>query len=111
MPSAARDELPLQEVVPGYSSRFTDWGGITVAFEKAHKGQDASTGRLKLCSGSGNKVRPHGFEGLATSIRVRDLRPAKLSAPDRQFPEAPLQGYAPPTKEGRDLQLTRLLVN
>ena len=42
MPSAANDELPLQEIVPGYSSRFADWGGITVAFEKAHKGQDAS---------------------------------------------------------------------
>ena len=42
MPSAARDELPEQEVVPGYSSRFADWGGITVAFEKAHAGQDVS---------------------------------------------------------------------
>ena len=43
MPSAARDELPEQEVVPGYSSRFADWGGITVAFEKAHAGQDVSS--------------------------------------------------------------------
>jgi hypothetical protein len=43
MPSASRDDLPLQEVVPGYSCRFADWGGITVAFEKAHKGQDASS--------------------------------------------------------------------
>jgi hypothetical protein len=42
MPSAAREELPLQEIVPGYSSRLADWGGITVGFEKAHKGQDAS---------------------------------------------------------------------
>ena len=42
MPSAARDELPEQEIAPGYSSRFADWGGITVAFEKAHAGQDAS---------------------------------------------------------------------
>ncbi len=42
MPSAAHDELPEQEIVPGYSSRFADWGGITVAFEKAHAGQDAS---------------------------------------------------------------------
>jgi hypothetical protein len=42
MPSSARDELPLQEIVPGYSSRMADWGGVTVAFEKAHKGQDAS---------------------------------------------------------------------
>ena len=43
MPSAAHDDLPLTEVVPGYSSRFADWGGITVAFEKAHAGQDASS--------------------------------------------------------------------
>jgi hypothetical protein len=42
MPSAAREDLPLQEVVPGYSSRLADWGGITVGFEQAHKGQDAS---------------------------------------------------------------------
>ncbi len=43
MPSASHDELPLTEIVPGYSSRFADWGGITVAFEKAHAGQDASS--------------------------------------------------------------------
>ena len=42
MPSASHDELPEQEIVPGYSSRFADWGGITVAFEHATKGQDAS---------------------------------------------------------------------
>ena len=42
MPSAGREELPLQEVVPGYTSRMADWGGFTVAFEKAHAGQDAS---------------------------------------------------------------------
>ena len=43
MPSASRDELPEKEIVPGYSSRLADWGGITVAFEKAHAGQDASS--------------------------------------------------------------------
>ena len=43
MPSGSRDTLPLTEIVPGYSSRMADWGGITVAFEKAHKGQDASS--------------------------------------------------------------------
>jgi len=42
MPSAAHDELPEREIVPGYSSRLADWGGITVAFEKAHAGQDVS---------------------------------------------------------------------
>jgi hypothetical protein len=42
MPSASHDQIELREIAPGYSSRFTDWGGITVAFEKAHAGQDAS---------------------------------------------------------------------
>jgi hypothetical protein len=42
MPSAAREDLPLREIVPGYSTRLADWGGITVGFERAHKGQDAS---------------------------------------------------------------------
>lgn len=43
MPSGSREELPLTEVVPGYSSRMADWGGITVAFEHADAGQDASS--------------------------------------------------------------------
>ena len=43
MPSAARDELPEREIVPGYASRLADWGGITVAFEHAVAGQDASS--------------------------------------------------------------------
>jgi hypothetical protein len=42
MPSASRDEIELREIAPGYSSRFVDWGGITVAFEEAQAGQDAS---------------------------------------------------------------------
>ena len=43
MPSASHDELPLQEVVPGYSTRMADWGGMTVGFEHATAGQDASS--------------------------------------------------------------------
>ena len=43
MPSGSRDELPVVEIVPGYSSRMADWGGMTVAFERAHAGQDASS--------------------------------------------------------------------
>lgn len=42
MPSASHDQIELREIAPGYSSRFADWGGITVAFEKAHAGQDTS---------------------------------------------------------------------
>jgi hypothetical protein len=33
----------LKEIVPGYSSRQADWGELTVAFEKAHAGQDTSS--------------------------------------------------------------------
>jgi len=43
MPSASHDELPLTEVVPGYSTRMADWGGMTVGFEHAEAGQDASS--------------------------------------------------------------------
>jgi len=43
VPSGSRDELPVVEIVPGYSSRMADWGGMTVAFERAHAGQDASS--------------------------------------------------------------------
>jgi hypothetical protein len=42
MPSASHDQIELREIAPGYSSRFADWGGITVAFEEAQAGQDAS---------------------------------------------------------------------
>ena len=42
MPSAGPDEIEPREIATGYSSRYADWGGITVAFEKAHAGQDAS---------------------------------------------------------------------
>lgn len=42
MPSASREQLPEQEVVPGYTSRLADWGGITVAFECAPAGQDVA---------------------------------------------------------------------
>jgi hypothetical protein len=42
VPSASHDDLPPQEIAPNYSSRFADWGGITVAFEHANAGDDAS---------------------------------------------------------------------
>ena len=42
VPSAGHGDLPEQEIAPGYASRFADWGGITVAFEHATAGQDAS---------------------------------------------------------------------
>ena len=43
MASAAHDELPLKEVVPGYSARMAEWGDMTVGFEHATAGQDASS--------------------------------------------------------------------
>ena len=43
MPCASRDELPLKEIAPGYSSRFADWGGMTVGLEAAPAGMDASS--------------------------------------------------------------------
>jgi hypothetical protein len=42
MPCASRDELPLQEIAPDYSSRFADWGGMTVGIEAAPAGMDSS---------------------------------------------------------------------
>jgi hypothetical protein len=33
MPAASRDELPLREITPGYSSRFAGWGGMTQAYD------------------------------------------------------------------------------
>src|SRR3954449_6865985 len=42
MPSAGPEDIEPREIAPGYSSRYADWGGITVAFERAHAGQDAS---------------------------------------------------------------------
>src|SRR5207253_10249483 len=42
VPSAGPEDIEPREVAPGYSSRYADWGGITVAFEKAHAGEDAS---------------------------------------------------------------------
>ena len=42
VPSASHDQLPLREIVPSYSTRFADWGGMTVAFEHAEAGQDTS---------------------------------------------------------------------
>ncbi|RDI75895.1 hypothetical protein Gocc_0314 [Gaiella occulta] len=43
MAHAGRDDLPVREIAPGYSSRFADWDGMTVGFEFAPAGMDAST--------------------------------------------------------------------
>ena len=51
MPSASREQLPLEEIVPGYESKMVDWGGMTVAFEHAQAGQDVSTMLASLPDG------------------------------------------------------------
>lgn len=43
MAHAGRDDLPVREIAPGYSSRSADWDGMTVGFELAPAGMDAST--------------------------------------------------------------------
>ena len=66
MSSAGREDLPEQEIAPGYASRFADWGGITVAFEHATAGQDASA-----------MVIERQYQGVKENHdRVRDLRNA-----------------------------------
>jgi len=60
MPSASSDELPLQEVAPGYSSRLADWGGMTVGLEAAPAGTDASS-MLKGLPGDRCQARHWGY--------------------------------------------------
>lgn len=43
MPCASRDELPLQEIAPGYSGRFAEWGEMTVGIESAPAAMDATS--------------------------------------------------------------------
>jgi hypothetical protein len=48
MPCASRDELPLQQITPTYSTRMAEWGAMTVGIEAAPAGLDgaASLGDL-----------------------------------------------------------------
>lgn len=48
MPCASRDELPLQQITPTYSTRMAEWGSMTVGIEAAPAGLDgaASLGDL-----------------------------------------------------------------
>lgn len=60
MPCASSDELPLQEIAPGYASRFTDWGDMTVGFEAAPAGLDSSP-MLKGLPGDRCQARHWGY--------------------------------------------------
>ena len=69
MPCASRDELPLQEVAPGYSSRFVDWGGMTVGLEAAPAGMDASSMLASLPDG---RCQAHHWGYLISGLIVVD---------------------------------------
>jgi len=51
MPAASRDELPLQEISPGYSTRMAEWGEMTVGLEAMPAGADATTSIAGLPDG------------------------------------------------------------
>ncbi len=42
MPCASRDELPLQQITPTYSTRMAEWGSMTVGIEAAPAGLDGA---------------------------------------------------------------------
>jgi hypothetical protein len=42
MPCASRDELPLQQITPTYSTRMAEWGAMTVGIEAAPAGLDGA---------------------------------------------------------------------
>lgn len=51
MPSATPDDLPMQELAPGYRTRCASWGDVTVVFEQIPAGQDVSSMLDKLPDG------------------------------------------------------------
>ena len=60
MPCASRDELPLQQITPTYSTRMADWGGMTVGIEAAPAGMDATTS-LEGLPGNRCQARHWGY--------------------------------------------------
>lgn len=42
MPCASRDELPLVQITPTYSTRMAEWGSMTVGIEAAPAGLDGA---------------------------------------------------------------------
>ena len=68
MPAASSDELPEREIAPGYSSRYEDWGGMTVAFESATAGTDPGPMVKGL---PGDRCQAHS-EGFVNPILTRE---------------------------------------
>lgn len=69
MPCASRDELPLQQITPSYSTRMADWGGMTVGIEAAPAGMDATTSLAGLPDG---RCQAHHWGYLLTGRIVVD---------------------------------------
>ncbi|MBA2475947.1 MAG: cupin domain-containing protein [Actinobacteria bacterium] len=69
MPCASRDELPLQQITPSYSTRMADWGGMTVGIEAAPAGMDASSSLEGLPDG---RCQAHHWGYLLSGRIVAD---------------------------------------
>lgn len=69
MPCASRDELPLLQITPTYSTRMTDWGGMTVGIEAAPAGMDATSSLEGLPDG---RCQAHHWGYLLTGRIVVD---------------------------------------
>ena len=69
MPCASRDELPLQQITPTYSTRMADWGGMTVGIEAAPAGMDATSSLEGL---PGNRCQAHHWGYLLSGRIVVD---------------------------------------
>ena len=69
MPAASRDELPLQQITSEYSSRFVDWGGMTVGIEAAPAGMDATSSLKGL---PGDRCQAHHWGYLLSGRIVVD---------------------------------------
>jgi hypothetical protein len=56
MPSCAPGDLPLTELAPGYTTRYANWGGMTVVFDRMKANQDVSS---MLSSLPGGRCQAH----------------------------------------------------
>jgi hypothetical protein len=51
MPAAAPDDLPREELAPGYTTHAARWGGLTVDYDRMPTGQDVSSMLSELPDG------------------------------------------------------------
>ncbi len=69
MPCASRDELPLQQITPSYSTRMAQWGSMTVGIEAAPAGLD---GAADLGDLPGGRCQAHHWGYMITGKIVVD---------------------------------------